>query len=113
MIVPQTTGKSKGTKPSTTPAALPEILTLAEAAGYLRVTQAEALNFIENQGLPARKAGTDWRILKQAIDDWLASAPRPAQGIWASVGAFKDDPDLEEIVKEAYRRRGRKVTEDD
>jgi hypothetical protein len=28
-------------------------------------------------------------------------------------GKYKDDPDLEQIVEEAYRRRGRPITEDD
>jgi len=27
-------------------------------------------------------------------------------------GKYKDDPDLEQIVEDAYRRRGRPITED-
>ena len=30
----------------------------------------------------------------------------------AMAGKFKDDPDLEEICREAYRKRGRPITED-
>jgi excisionase family DNA binding protein len=88
------------------------VLTLAEAAAYLRVLEQEVLNFIHNQGLPARQVGADWRLLKDAIHDWLRGAPRPKKGIWASLGTFKDDPHLEEIVKEAHRRRGRPIRGD-
>jgi excisionase family DNA binding protein len=105
-IVPQIKGKPKS-------AATDQVLTLAEAAEYLRVPEEQVVHFIDNEGLPARKAGTDWRLLKEAIHDWLRHAPRPKKGIWASIGTFKDDPQLEEIVKEAHRRRGRPITEDD
>jgi hypothetical protein len=30
----------------------------------------------------------------------------------AVVGMWKDDPDLEDMVEEIYRRRGRPITED-
>jgi excisionase family DNA binding protein len=94
--------------------AVGEVLTLAEAAAYLRVPVSEMAALIEGQGLPARRVGEDWRILKAAIQDWLRTAPAPAKNdFWSMAGAFKDDPHLEEIVKEAYRRRGRPITEED
>jgi excisionase family DNA binding protein len=92
---------------------MPEVLTLAEAAAYLRVQEQELLKLIHEQDLPARKVGTDYRVLKAAIQDWLREVPRPKKGIWALAGAFKDDPDLEQIVKDAYHRRGRPITEED
>src|ERR1700738_5375835 len=105
MAAPTNLGKEKpkrAAKSAANAATTAGILTLAEAAAYLRVPEGEVLNFIHNEGLPARKAGDDWRLLKEAIHDWLRSAPRPRKGIWASIGAFKDDPHLEEIVKEAH-----------
>src|SRR5947209_8805211 len=90
--------------------AVGDVLTLAEAAAYLRVPVSEMTALIEGQGLPARRVGEDWRILKAAIQDWLRTTPAKTD-FWSMAGAFKDDPHLEEIVKEAYRRRGRPITE--
>ena len=94
--------------------AVGDVLTLAEAAAYLRVPVSEMAALIEGQGLPARRVGEDWRVLKAAIQDWLRTAPAPRsskQALLDMAGAFKDDPYLDEIVKEAYRRRGRPMTE--
>jgi hypothetical protein len=66
------------------------------------------------QGLPGRQIGGEWRFLKATLQDWLKTPERPTgnQALLAMAGKFKDDPDLEEIVREAYRRRGRPITED-
>ena len=49
--------------------------------------------------------------------DYINTQPRGPKfkkDFWeACVGVFKDDPHLDEIVKEAFRRRGRPVTEDE
>jgi excisionase family DNA binding protein len=66
--VPQIKGKPES---ATNAAASDHVLTLAEAAAYLRVPEEQVVHFIDNEGLPARKAGTDWRLLKEAIHDWL------------------------------------------
>src|SRR5689334_18238018 len=74
-----------------------EVLTLAEAAAYLRVTAADVLRLAREQGLPGRQVGTDWRFLKPALQDWLRG-PRPKtnEAFLALAGASKGDPDLEE-----------------
>jgi excisionase family DNA binding protein len=94
-----------------------EVLTLAEAAAYLRLTESDVLRWVHEQGLPGRQVGSEWRFLKAAIQDWLStgspSALQANKEAWLSLaGAWKDDPDLEKIVEEAYRRRGRPITED-
>ena len=92
----------------------PEVLTLDEAAAYLRVTPEDVLRLIEAKRLPGQQIGTEWRMLKTALQEWLKT-PAPAakkEGIWAWAGAFRDDPHLDEIVREAYRRRGRPITEE-
>jgi excisionase family DNA binding protein len=96
---------------------LGEVLTLPEAAAYLRLSEADVLRWVHEQGLPARQLGTEWRFCKAAIQDWLSNgAPSALQAnkeAWlALAGVWKDDPDLEKIVEEAYRRRGRPITED-
>jgi excisionase family DNA binding protein len=93
-----------------------EVLTLAEAAAYLRLPERDVIAAASTQGLPGRLVGGEWRFLKAAIQQWLCvSAPteemlKAAQ--LAAAGAFKDDPDLIKICEEAYRRRGRPITDD-
>jgi excisionase family DNA binding protein len=93
-----------------------EVFTLAEAAAYLRLPEADVLQMVREQGLPARRVGSEWRFLKAAVQHWLALGSPPPVGskeaLLAAAGAFKDDPDLLAIVEDAYRRRGRPITED-
>ncbi len=88
-----------------------EVLTLAEAAAYLRLPEAEILDLVHSQGLPGRCTAGEWRFLKTVILDWLATASPTWETRKAAIlelaGKYKDDPDLERIVAAAYRRRGR------
>ena len=93
-----------------------EVLTLSEAAAYLRLHEPEVVALVQSQNLPGRFSGSEWRFLKSAIQDWLRTVAPPTQEskeAWlALAGSCKDDPDLEGIVEEAYRRRGRPITAD-
>jgi excisionase family DNA binding protein len=91
-----------------------EVLTLAEAAAYLRLPEADVIGLVHSQDLPGRFAGTQWRFLKSAIQEWLSKPPpRYSKEAQLSVaGLLKDDPDLVPMVVEIYRRRGRPITED-
>lgn len=93
---------------------LPEVMTLAEAAAYLRLPETEVLHAVREQDLPARQLGTEWRFFKNAIQGWLStSGPKGKQeGIWSFAGAWKDDPHVEEMLQEIYRQRGRPMTEE-
>ena len=112
------TGKSKTT---------PEILTLGEAAKYLRVSEAVLKSMAEEEGIPARKFGKEWRFLKIALEDWMRwglplNGWMPPSWLWSKLapdektgnpnesllklaGIWKDDPTAEEMVREIYRRR--------
>jgi excisionase family DNA binding protein len=48
-----------------------DVLTLAEAASYLRVPEAELLRLVEGHDIPAQKIGAEWRFLKKALAEWL------------------------------------------
>lgn len=93
-----------------------EVLTLAEVAAYLRLPECEIGRLVHSQGLPGRLVGGEWRFLKTAIQQWLGTGGPTAEsrkaGQLSIAGKYKDDPDLEQIVEEAYRRRGRPITED-
>jgi excisionase family DNA binding protein len=55
------------------PAAVPEIMTLSEAAAYMRVGEEDVLSVIQAGELKAKKIGTSYRISKKAIDDYMTS----------------------------------------
>jgi len=48
-----------------------EVLTLAEAAAYLRLAETEVIQLVGTQDLPGRSIGSEWRFSKWAIEDWL------------------------------------------
>jgi excisionase family DNA binding protein len=54
-------------------AGVPDIMTLSEAATYMRVGEDDVLSIINSGELKAKKIGTSYRIAKKAIDDYLAS----------------------------------------
>ena len=89
---------------------LADVLTLAEAAAYLRASAEDVLRLIETDDLPARKVGADWRFYKAALQDWLSHPPK--KGWFKHFGAAKDDPYLEEMLKDIYARRGRPEIEE-
>jgi excisionase family DNA binding protein len=92
-----------------------EVMTLAEVAAYLRLSEAEVVVLVHSQGLPGRSIDSGWRFLKAAIDQWLATATPSWEArkpsILALAGKYRDDPDLEQIVQDAYRRRSRPTSE--
>jgi excisionase family DNA binding protein len=93
-----------------------EVLDLREAAAFLKSSDEDVLRLVKEQGLPARQVGDGWRFLKSAVCEWLrtGSLPRPLgnEAMLAFAGAWKDDPNLEDMVEEIYRKRGRPITED-
>jgi excisionase family DNA binding protein len=119
--MPRTKPKPKPTpQPEPQPAAAngppAEVLTLAEAAAYLRLPEKEVIAAAAAQGLPGRLVGSEWRFLKTALQQWL-SVSQPTDemrkaALLAAAGSLRDDPDLEDMVEEIYRRRGRPITED-
>jgi excisionase family DNA binding protein len=121
--MPRTRTKKPRPKPATVPpvqdtppvaAAAGEVLTLAEAAAYLRVPEADLLQLVNQQEIPARRIGRDWRILKPALQDWLRTpmSLSSKEALRSVIGAWKDHPDLDQLLEEIYRQRGRPMTEE-
>ncbi len=57
---------------SETPATAPDIMTLSEAAAYMRVGEEDVLEVIKSGELKAKKIGSSYRVSKQAIDEFLS-----------------------------------------
>src|SRR5262245_52319632 len=92
-----------------------EVMTLSETAAYLRLSESDVLRLVDEQRLPGRQLGKEWRFLKTAIQDWLRTGPPPKpskEALLAAIGSWKDDPYLDEMLKEIYRKRGRPMTEE-
>ena len=89
-----------------------DVLTLAEAAAYLRLSEPDVIAAASSQGLPGRLVGGEWRFLKTALQQWLGASQPTAEmrkaAQMAVAGTFKDDPDLMPILEDAMRRRGRR-----
>ncbi|MFO8056366.1 MAG: helix-turn-helix domain-containing protein [bacterium] len=52
-----------------------EVLTLSEAARYIRVSEKTLGEMARQNRIPCQKAGREWRFLKKALEDWLHSSP--------------------------------------
>jgi excisionase family DNA binding protein len=118
----------------------PEVMTLAEAAAYLRIDEKALRELAGNQEIPGRKIGSEWRFSRGALLDWLRRAA-PANGttreellgllrgisagqpekrpkktnkelLLELAGKWKDDPTIDEMLREIYRQRGRPMTEE-
>ncbi len=77
------------------------VLTLAEAAAFLRVSDAALADKAAAGKVPAQQIGGEWRFLQRALVDWLYAgisangAPRAEPGSKEAAlkvfGIFKDD----------------------
>jgi len=94
--------------------AVGEVLTLAEAAAYLRLPEAEVARLVQTEGLPGRAVGQEWRFLKAALQDWLRTPPirGSKEAMLSVIGSWKDDPFRDDMRKEINRMRGRPIIED-
>ncbi|MDC7235457.1 MAG: PTS sugar transporter subunit IIA [Spirochaetales bacterium] len=50
-----------------------EILTLAEVAEYLKLSDKTVLKMVKNQEIPCAKIANQWRFSKPALNDWLTA----------------------------------------
>ena len=73
MISQAMAGAQQASQPATAgAAAAPGVMTLEEAAAYLKVTPADVQAMVDSGDLKAKKIGDQYRISKEAIDAYLA-----------------------------------------
>lgn len=50
-----------------------EVLTLGEAAAYLKLAERTVHRMIQRNEIPCARVGSQWRFMKSVLDDWLLS----------------------------------------
>jgi hypothetical protein len=91
-----------------------DVLTLAEAAAYLRLSAQDVVAAASTQGLPGRLVAGEWRFSRAAILQWLSVSQPTTEMRKAAMlalldkgkGKDKDDGGWEELREEIakYRR---------
>lgn len=54
-----------------------QVLTAEEAAAYLRLSETTVYRLLDRGELPGRKVGGQWRILRSALEAYLAATVAP------------------------------------
>jgi Helix-turn-helix domain len=90
---------------------IPDVLTLEEASGYLRLSIETVASQALKGNIPGRKIENDWRFLKSAIDDWLRSK-NSSSILLAQAGALADDDSLSGLRTSIYQSRERPEIDD-
>jgi excisionase family DNA binding protein len=114
----KTKKKPKTAMANGSPEPVREVLTLAEAAAFLRLSESAVLRLALDGRLPGRAAESQWRFLRSALRIWLAGTdfakPSPTaahlsdkERLLAVAGCLADDDSLEAMVEEIYRERKR------
>lgn len=78
-----------------------DVLTLEDAAAYLKVEYGQIRRLLKEQGLPGRKIGDEWRFLRGALADWLRA---PGGNAPATANAPARTPEREERPSNQGRR---------
>jgi excisionase family DNA binding protein len=90
-----------------------DVLTLSEAAAYLRVSADALSDLAANRGVPAQKIGGEWRFLKRALADWLRYGPgyvRDAQRLFPWVW---EGPPMERLLEALEARLLQKLASEE
>jgi excisionase family DNA binding protein len=88
-----------------------EVLTLEEAAAFLRVSPDAVMRLVVQQALPGRQIEGQWRFLRAALADWLREKSGKAV-LLSQVGTLAQDESLPEVRATIYRDRGRSEAEE-
>jgi excisionase family DNA binding protein len=88
------------------------ILTLEEAAEYLRLSQTVIAQQASAGNIPGQYIDNNWRFSKSAIDDWL-KVRNPRSVLLRQAGALADDATLVELQKEIDSARHKSTIEFD
>ncbi len=88
----------------------PDVLTLEEAANYLRLPKDIIEKHAAEGDIPGRRVEETWRFLRAAIDEWLR-AQDGRTVLLQQAGTLADDESLAEVRDAIYAERGRPEAE--
>ena len=88
-----------------------EVLTLEEAAAFLRVSPDAVMRLVVQQALPGRQIEGQWRFLRAALADWLRERSGRAV-LLSQAGALANDESLPQVRAAIYKERGRPEAEE-
>lgn len=92
-------------------ATLQPVLTLEDAAAFLRLPEETVERRAALGEIPGRQIEGAWRFLLSALEDWLRR-PDPRSVLLSQAGALAEDESLEELLAQIYAARGRPEVED-
>jgi len=113
--MPKTKTKTQPSRPALPNGSMPDVLTLSEAAAYLRLPEAEVVRLIREKGLPAQQVGSEWRLLLAGIRDWLTmgTARKSSKEAWMELaGVWRDDPYFQDLLREIDKGGNWPIAED-
>jgi excisionase family DNA binding protein len=88
-----------------------DVLTLEEAADFLRIPTQTAQELAADGTIPGRRLRNEWRFLRSAIEDWLRQ-PDFRRVLRNQAGLLRDDDSLTKLRAAIYAERGRPEIED-
>jgi excisionase family DNA binding protein len=86
---------------------LDEILSIKDAASYLKLNQMNVYKLVQKGVLPGFKVGGNWRFQKEILDDWMRHKTMENR---ISTLVVDDDPMVREILTEMIRDQHCSVT---
>ena len=92
---------------------MPEIMTLPEAAEYLRIGKRTCYQMAQSGQIPVRKVGNQWRFNKTNLDNWSRENSEPSRrfGVLFRVTATKKNGKSVESITEHVVGNAANVTE--
>jgi excisionase family DNA binding protein len=83
-----------------------KLMTVEEAAVYLRVGKKTIYRLLKKGKIPATKVGRQWRFNKASIDEWLHQKPTE---IRANILVVDDEEVIRSLFKKTLEELGHKV----
>jgi excisionase family DNA binding protein len=83
-----------------------KLMTVEEAAGYLRVGKKTIYRLLKQGKIPATKVGEQWRFNKASIDEWLL---KKSTEIGANILVVDDEEIIRSLFKKTLEDLGHEV----
>lgn len=88
-------------------------MSLAAAAKFLNLREPMLAILAEQKRVPARKVGKQWRFSRIRLERWMCSEREPSIALLQLAGTWKNDPDIESILKDIDQTRGHPEREEE